>query len=294
MNTQEILRTYAMFYVSENDDFSAKEKLDLLNIVESAEETELMGLFESGKLEAPTDLLFEDDRSDAALIGEASIMCEATQHLLEGDHLLELDLQNRLKDLLGMETDLKYKIAKAAGSAKKALMKQLDNVQDKIGDLRDAIAKGAGKAVEKAKDVAGAAKDVAGDVGEKVSKGVSKGVETAKDVAGDVGEKVSGAASKAAEYAQQHPGMVGGAVAAAAALTAGVMAYRKFFSKAAQACKSAPDKAACMAQYKMKAKQAQIATLNAGKAKCAKSKAPDKCKAKIDAKISALKAKMSK
>ena len=86
--------------------------------------------------------------------------------------------------------------------------------------------------------------------------------------------------------------MIGGAVAAAAALTAGVMAYRKFFSKAAQACKSAPDKAACLGQYKMKAKQAQISALAAGKAKCAKTKNPQACSGKIDAKIAGLKAKM--
>jgi hypothetical protein len=107
------------------------------------------------------------------------------------------------------------------------------------------------------------------------------------------GEKIAGAAGKAAEFAQGHPGMIGAAVAAAAALTAGVVAYRKIFSKAAKACAGAPDKGTCMAQYKMKAKQAQIAAINAGKAKCAKAKDPAKCKAKIDAKIAGIKAKMS-
>jgi len=322
MNAQDVLKTYAIFYVSENDDFDSKKKLDMLNFIEQADESMLMDLFENGEIESPEDLITEMDEKDASsLIGEAAIMCEAAQHLMESDNLLEVDLKNQLKDMLGMQTDLKYKIAKATGSAKKALQNQLSNVQDKIGDLRDQIAKGVGKAVkaggealEKGKEMAG---DVASAAGKKISKAaetakeytdtagkaiekgvksagkaVEKGVETGKELASQAGEKVAGAASKAAEYAQGHPGMVGAAVAAAAALTAGVMAYRKFFSKAAQACKSAPDKKACMAQYKMKAKQAQIAAINAGKAKCAKSRKPEQCKAKIDAKINAIKAKM--
>jgi gas vesicle protein len=304
MDSHEVLKTYAMFYVSENDDFNVKKKLDMLNFIENADESMLMDLFENNEIEAPFDFLeTEVEVSDAQLIGESAILIQQATWLMEGDVYLAEDLKNRLKDMLGMETSLKYKISKAAGSVKKTLEKQLDNLQDKISDLKDAIAKGAGKAVDTAKDVAGdvadKAKDVAGDVADKakdaagaVSKGAGKAVETAKDVAGDVGEKVSGAAGKAAEFAQQNPGAVGGAVAAAAALTAGVMAYRKFFSKAAQACKSAPDKNQCMAQYKMKAKQAQISTLAAGKSKCAKTKNPQACSAKIDAKIAALKAKM--
>jgi len=70
------------------------------------------------------------------------------------------------------------------------------------------------------------------------------------------------------------------------------MAYRKFWSKAAQACKGAADQDACRKQYKMKAKMAQVSALNSAKAKCAKTKKPDACKAKIDAKIASIKGKM--
>lgn len=127
---------------------------------------------------------------------------------------------------------------------------------------------------------------------DKAVEGGGEAVNKAKELAGEAGEKVSGAAKAAGEFAQQHGGTLAAAAAAAAAIAAGVMAYRRFFSKAARACRKAPDRKACLAQQKIKAKQAQISTINAGKAKCAKSKNPAGCKAKIDNKINAIKAKM--
>jgi len=121
---------------------------------------------------------------------------------------------------------------------------------------------------------------------------VKQGAEKTGDVASQAGEKVAGAVGKVGEFAQQHGGVLAAAAAAAAAIAAGVMAYRRFFSKAAQACKGAADRSSCLQQYKVKAKQAQISAINAGKAKCAKTKDPAKCKAKIDAKIAGLKSKM--
>jgi hypothetical protein len=313
MNANDVLKTYAIFYVSENDEFDVAKKLDMLNFIEHADESMLMDLFENNEIESPFNLLESDpqpEKSTETLIGEADIMTIQIEHLFEGDEFLLEDMKNKLKDMLGMETDLKYKIGKATGSAKKALEKQLSSVTDKIGDLRDAVSKGAGKAVkaggealEKGKEMVGdagkAVKAVTDDAGKAIEKGVKvahkaagAAADTAKDVATQAGQKVATGVGKAAEFAQSQPGVVGAAVAVAAAMTAGVMAYRKFFSKAAQACKSAPDKSACLSQYKMKAKQAQIATLNAGKAKCAKSKNAAGCKAKIDNKIKTLQAKM--
>jgi len=324
MNANDVLKTYAIFYVSENDEFDVAKKLDMLQFIEQADEGMIMDLFENNEIESPFGLIdevLEPRHSSANLIGETVLMLGEVDTLLENPEVLTEDMKNKLKDMLGMETDLKYKIGKAAGGAKDALEKQLGNLQGKIGDMRDAVAKGAGKAVkaggeaiDKAKDVAGdvgaAAAKTAGKVGKAVKgatddagkaieggvkaahKAVGAAADTAKDVAASAGDKVAGAAGKAAELAQGQGGMVGAAVAAAAALTAGVMAYRRFFSKAAQACKSSPDRAACMGQYKVKAKQAQISALNAGKAKCRKSKNAAGCAAKIDNKIASLKSKM--
>jgi hypothetical protein len=316
MNANDVLKTYAIFYVSENDEFDTAKKLDMLNFIEQSDEMMLMDLFENGEIEAPFDLLDEvedvEEKDVATLIGESVIM------LAEVDQLLEQTITEktivvaaeRLKDMLGMKTSLTYKIAKATGKAKEALQTQLNNLTDKIGALKSSIAKTGEKAVKAGGEALEKGKEMVGDAGEAVSKGaksvgkavkgvtddagkvIGKGLKSVQDVAGQASDKVAGAAGKAAEFAQNQPGMVGAAVAAAAALTAGVMAYRRFFSKAAKACKTSPDRAQCLAQYKMKAKQAQISALNAGKAKCAKTSKPEQCKAKIDGKINTLKAKM--
>lgn len=328
MNAQDVLKTYAMFYVSENDDFNSAKKLDMLNFIEQADEVMIMDLFENNEIESPEGLLESDpyeEKSALEVIGESAITMMV---LDEASPLHSFDMwKNSLKDLLGQKTSLKYKLIKADYQMRPKISRAISKIDDKIDALKDkiasaskSVAKGAESAGEKAGELASKAHDTlkdtkkavwkgAGDVGKKAGekledvgksvkgatdqagKAVEKGAKAVRDVAGDVGEKVSGAAGKAADFAKDQPGAVGAAVAAAAALTAGVMAYRKFFSKAAKACSGAPDKKACLAQYKMKAKQAQISALNSGKAKCAKSKNPATCKAKIDSKISALKAK---
>jgi hypothetical protein len=59
MDSQDVLKTYAMFYVSENDEFNMKKKLDMLNFIENADESMLMDLFENGEIEPPFGLLDE-------------------------------------------------------------------------------------------------------------------------------------------------------------------------------------------------------------------------------------------
>ena len=292
MNANDVLKTYAIFYVSENDEFDVAKKLDMLQFIESADESMLMDLFENNEIESPFDLLESDpqpEKSIETLIGEADIMIESVSHLSEADPIAD-----KLKDLLGMKTSLGHKMAKLApgSDAKRVVYNKINSITDEISKIKSSIAKGAGKAVEKVKGATDdAGKAIEGGI-KTAHKAAGAVADTAKDVATQAGQKVATGVGKAVEIAQAQPGMVGAAVAAAAALTAGVMAYRKFFSKAAQACKTAPDKKACLSQYKMKAKQAQMATLNAGKAKCAKSKNPAGCKAKIDNKINAIKSQM--
>jgi hypothetical protein len=303
MNANDVMKTYAIFYVSENDEFDTAKKLDMLTFIEQADETMLMDLFENGEIEPPFGLLDEDndvdDKELSTLLGEAMLLIEeAAKKLEERDILTGQGLQS-YKDLLGMKTNLNYKLAKATAQGKRAIHRSIANIDKKI----DALKSSAGKAVEAGKDMASDAGDAisksAGKAGKAVKgvtddagKALEKGAKSVHKVAGEVGDKVAGAAGKAAEFAQGHGGAIAAAAGAAAALTAGVMAYRKYFSKAAQACKGAADKNACMAQHKIKAKQAQVSALNAGKAKCAKTNKPEQCKIKIDGKINTLKAKM--
>jgi hypothetical protein len=71
---------------------------------------------------------------------------------------------------------------------------------------------------------------------------------------------------------------------AATAITAGVVAYTRFFSKAAKACKdkSGAEKTSCMRSYKAQAKQTQVGVLTAKLSSC---KGNPKCVNKIKARI---------
>ena len=75
------------------------------------------------------------------------------------------------------------------------------------------------------------------------------------------------------------------ATAATGFLTIGAipsLIYRQFMTKAARACGSAPHKEACMQKYAMMANQKKAAAAKSNMSKCAKTKNPDACKAKLE------------
>jgi len=123
--------------------------------------------------------------------------------------------------------------------------------------------------------------------------GTAGAMQTVKGKAKEVVAKGKEIAAKGTKFAKTPAGMaIGGAAAAALVIYAGYKIYKNYLSKAAKSCKGAPDKSACMKQFKNKAVQAQISQLRSGAGKCAKSKDPAKCKAAIQAKISSLQGKM--
>jgi len=79
----------------------------------------------------------------------------------------------------------------------------------------------------------------------------------------------------------------------AAAIAASYIIYKKFFSKAAVACKKSPDKQECLKNFKTKALQAQIQKLMQSRGKCASSNEPEKCANKIDNLIAKKRLKIS-
>lgn len=100
-------------------------------------------------------------------------------------------------------------------------------------------------------------------------------------------------AKSTAEYIAQNPGKaVAIGVAAAAAITAGVIAYRKYLSKAARSCKGASNKSQCMQAFRQKALKVKIQAMEAAKAKCTNTSKPYTCRSKIDEKIQKIKAKI--
>jgi len=240
MTGNEILKTYALFYIAENDELDYSEKLNMLNIIkESNDDDELIEFF-----------LLED----LEFFGEAV-------------HLDKEASIRALRALVGRTKNAMNSMKVKGGF----LTKDLDKKQM----LQDKIA----KAEAKMRELKGAGK-------------VAK--ETVKAVAQTAGQKVGGAVTKVTDFASQNPGHSAViAVAAAAALTAGVVAYKRFFSKGARACKNAPDRSQCMKDLKKKAMGARIQAMNAGKAKCATTKNPEQCKAKIDQKIAAINTKIA-
>lgn len=96
--------------------------------------------------------------------------------------------------------------------------------------------------------------------------------------------------------------IMGGSITLAAAAAASAVAYlgykiyKRFLSKYARQCNSASGKAktVCMAAAKANAFEARIKAMESKKGMCAKSKEPDKCKAKVDKKINDMKAKLNK
>lgn len=69
----------------------------------------------------------------------------------------------------------------------------------------------------------------------------------------------------------------------------GQMAYKRFFSRAAKACKGSPDRKLCVLRYKVKAKEAQIRVLKSKAGLCAKDANPSVCKNKLLKKLQSLK-----
>ena len=64
--------------------------------------------------------------------------------------------------------------------------------------------------------------------------------------------------------------------------------YKTYFTKAARRCKDLPgkEKALCMLRAKSAGKQAQLNALKQASNKCMKTKSPEKCKKKFNAKMS--------
>lgn len=82
------------------------------------------------------------------------------------------------------------------------------------------------------------------------------------------------------------------AAIAALVITVAYKTYKRFLSKGAKACKkySGDKKTSCMYRYKRYATNKRVEDLNQGKEACKHTKDPSKCVAKIDKKITKLKA----
>jgi hypothetical protein len=111
------------------------------------------------------------------------------------------------------------------------------------------------------------------------------------EVAATTAAKVTNAAVKGGRFAKfaGHMTPLGIAFDIMFIFDLGGMAYKRFFSKAAKACKGTADRKVCIRRYQVGAKQAQAKTLASKIGLCSKHKDPIKCKAKVNRKIASLK-----
>ena len=108
---------------------------------------------------------------------------------------------------------------------------------------------------------------------------------------------LNSAADSVSAFAKTPAGLaVGGAALAALLGYAAAKTYKRFFSKAAGACRgmSGGAKTDCMNKFRGRALMAQAADLQRGMASCSKAKNPAACKSAVGGKIERLKARARK
>ena len=108
---------------------------------------------------------------------------------------------------------------------------------------------------------------------------------------------IESAADAVSAFAKTGPGLAVGGAALAALLGYGAAkTYRRFFSKAAGACRGmgGAAKTDCMNKFRGRALMAQAGDLQRGMASCGKSKNPSACKSAVSGKIDRLKARARK
>jgi len=151
---------------------------------------------------------------------------------------------------------------------------------------------------EKVKDIAGKVAGATTGAAKKVAGAASTAGKAVAGTTTAAAKKVAGAASTASKAVAGLPGKAKGMSQAqwdklspgqkkavkigaptALALGGGALAYRKFFSKAAKACKDkkGAEKAACMKKFRAGATEAAIMALEDGKFHCDESKNTKKC-----------------
>lgn len=135
------------------------------------------------------------------------------------------------------------------------------------------------------------------DIKAGAEKAANTGLAKLKALAHQGQEGAAQLGAKLSHFATSPQGMaVGGAALAALLAYAAAKTYKRFFSKAAGACRgmSGASKTDCMNKFRGRAIMAQAADLQRGMASCVKSKNPAACKSAVGGKIERLKAKAAK
>jgi len=265
------LKIITFGYITSKPHLTIQEKKNLLLFVKEASESQLIYFIKEGRMYSKNEVVLkEQGKSD--FTKDVERLKGATNAAIKGG-------TKGLKQW-GAETGEPL----AAGEREKLVQQGLERakqrdaaknpITSKTKEVASDIKKGAEKAVETGKEYVAKGTELA-----------KKGAEQAVEKGKEVGSQLQQTGQQAAQWAQQNPGSAAAIAAlSAGAITAGVLAYKRFFSKAAKACTglSGAQKTQCMGKYKIQAKKAEIATLNSKKSSC---KGNPKCIAKIQARI---------
>jgi len=250
---RDVLQVFTAAFIAELD-MERSRKVDLLEYVAVANKSDLLYYLATGSI--------------ATGIIQESEMLSYTENIIESlifeDNFTDDEWRARQKEK-GFKVDA-APAKKTAGDAARKVGSTLKKVPGNIAKAASNFSRGlSGKQT-------GHALEPVGRV-QKAGQAVGKAKDAVKTFAG----------SKTGKG-------IGIALAVAAATAASYVAYKKYFSAGAKACKAAPDKKACLQQYKKKAAMAKASALQAGMSKCASSSDPAKCKASIASKVAKAKA----
>jgi hypothetical protein len=262
------LKIVAFGHIAGQQNLTKAEKTQLLDFVKEASEVQVLDLLTTGKMKTQKEALKDDQKALQVVKEHVEIQVES----------IASDTKEYWAKKAGEAGHAGKDLAKQTGKywADKSGVPQKIEAGAKEGGT-DPLGIQAGKRKELADDALARAKERAAARPKPKST-----IDQATDA-------VSKTASDVNQWAQQNPGQAAlTAAAGVAAITAGVLAYKRFFSKAARACKdkSGPQKTACMKSYKAQGKQAEIGVLTAKLSGC---KGNPKCVNKIKARIAATK-----
>jgi len=311
-------KDFARYYISYQDNLNESDKKTLLNFVNEANTDQIKTLLYTGEMvqEGPMEWLGKLLQKKVEIPSDTMHWYRQIPEPINKSAAAIKDTERSLKLLADLKKDQHYKISKHYETMMDIIKRKGLAGKEKIRAIHQAndwkakeLAKVDGRLkamVKHVKAKAVAAKAVAAK--DAVVKAATKG-ELARAAAPGLKQQAAvskAAASKAAaatnlklqtalSAAKVSTSPVGSIVLAAAIAAASYIVYKRFLSKAARSCsgKSGDVKTLCMQQFKKRATQLRIKTIQSQITKCKDSKEPEKCKAKLMSTIRHLQSKLS-
>jgi hypothetical protein len=263
------LKIIAFGHIAGNIKLTKGEKTQFLDFVKEASEVQVLNLLTTGKMKTEKEALKDDQKALQVVKENVEIQVES--------------IASDTKEYWG-------KKAGELGQAGKDVAKQTGQYWKDKSEIPQKIEGGAKSGGTDVLGIQAAKrKELADDAFARARERADARPTQPKSTMDQTKDAVSNTAASVNQWAQQNPGEAAlTAAAGVAAITAGVLAYKRFFSKAARACKdkAGPQKTACMKSYKAQGKQAEIGVLTAKLNGC---KGNPKCVNKIKTRIAATK-----